>query len=97
MSVNYLSFVFRNQVKTKSKYRILNFVFQFIKNTKWHFGYTDWGGWESNNIEKESQDGFFSAPTKVINGAEKYVTQIFILNKVGVLKENLYFTLFKLQ
>ena len=42
MRVNYLNFVFRNEVKTKSKYRILNFVFQFIKNTKWHFGYTDW-------------------------------------------------------
>ena len=41
MTVNYLNFVFRIEVKTKSKYRILNFVFQFIKNTKWHFGYTD--------------------------------------------------------
>ena len=51
MRVNSLNFVFRNEVKTKSKYRILNFVFQFIKNTKWHFGYTDWGGWESENIE----------------------------------------------
>ena len=97
MRVNYLNFVFRNEVKTKSKYRILNFVFQFIKNTKWHFGYTDWGGWESENIKKENHDGFLSPCTKVINGSEKYVTQIFILNKVGVLKENLYFTLFKLQ
>ena len=43
MVVNYLNFVFRIEVKTKSKYRILNFVFQFIKNTKWHFGYTDSG------------------------------------------------------
>ena len=41
MVVNYLNFVFRIEVKTKSKHRILNFVFQFIKNTKWHFGYTD--------------------------------------------------------
>ena len=41
MTVNYLNFVFRIEVKAKSKYRILNFVFQFIKNTKWHFGYTD--------------------------------------------------------
>ena len=40
--VNYLNFVFLNEVKSKSKYRILNFVFEFIKNTKWHFGYTDW-------------------------------------------------------
>ena len=28
------------EVKTKSN-KILNFVFQFIKNTKWHFGYKD--------------------------------------------------------
>ena len=41
MKVNYLDFVFRIEVKTKSKYRILNFVFQFIKNAKWYFGYTD--------------------------------------------------------
>ena len=42
MIVNYLNCVFLIEVKTKSKYRILNFVFQFIKKTKWHFGYTDW-------------------------------------------------------
>ena len=41
MVVNYLNFVFLNEVKPKSKYRILNVVFQLIKNTKWHFGYTD--------------------------------------------------------
>ena len=41
MVVNYLNFVFLIEVKSKSKYRILNFVFQFIKNTKWHFGFTD--------------------------------------------------------
>ena len=41
MTVNYLNFVFRVEVKTKSKDRILNFVFQFIKDTKWHFGHTD--------------------------------------------------------
>ena len=39
--VSYLNFVFFIKVKTKSKYKILNFVFQFIKKTKWHFGYTD--------------------------------------------------------
>ena len=42
MIVNYLNCVFLIEVKTKSKYRILNFVLQFIKKTKWHFGYTDW-------------------------------------------------------
>ena len=41
MVVNYSNFVFRIEVKTKSKHRILNFVFQFVKNTKWHFEYTD--------------------------------------------------------
>ena len=41
MVVSYLNFVFFIKVKAKSKYRILNFVFQFIKKTKWHFGYTD--------------------------------------------------------
>ena len=32
--VNYLNFVFRIEVKTESKHKILNFVFQFIENTK---------------------------------------------------------------
>ena len=39
--VNYLNFILHIEVKAKSKYRILNFVFHFIKNTKWPFGYTD--------------------------------------------------------
>ena len=39
--VSYLNFVFFIKVKAKSKYRFLNFVFQFFKKTKWHFGYTD--------------------------------------------------------
>ena len=38
---NYLNFDFLSEVKTKSKYRILNFVFQIIKYMKWYFGYTD--------------------------------------------------------
>ena len=41
MVVSYLNFVFFIEVKAKSKYRILNFVFQFIKKTKWDFGHTD--------------------------------------------------------
>ena len=41
MVVSYLNFVFFIEVKAKSKYSILNFVFQFIKKTKWHFGYMD--------------------------------------------------------
>ena len=41
MVVSYLNFVFFVEVKAKSKYRILNFVFQFIKKMKWHFGCTD--------------------------------------------------------
>ena len=39
--VSYLNFVFFIEIKAKSKYRILNSVFQFIKKTKWYFGYTD--------------------------------------------------------
>ena len=42
MVVNYLNFVFLIEIKSKSKYRILNFVFQYIQNTKWHFGYMDY-------------------------------------------------------
>ena len=34
-------FVFFIEVKAKFKYRILNFVFQFIKKTKLHFGHRD--------------------------------------------------------
>ena len=41
MVVKYFNFVFHIEVKTKSTYKILNLVFQFIKNMKWHFGYTD--------------------------------------------------------
>ena len=41
MVVSYLNFFFFIEVRVKSKYRILNFVFQFIKKKKWHFGNTD--------------------------------------------------------
>ena len=41
MVVSYLNFVCFIKVKAKSKYRILNFVFKFIKETKWYFRYTD--------------------------------------------------------
>ena len=37
--VNYLNFVFHTEVNTKSKYKILNFVYQ---KTIWHFGYPDY-------------------------------------------------------
>ena len=39
MVVKYLNLVFHIEVKTKSNYKILNFVFQFIKNMRWHLGY----------------------------------------------------------
>ena len=39
--VSYLNSVFHIEVKTKSNDKFLNFVFQFIINAKWHFGYTD--------------------------------------------------------
>ena len=32
MEINYLNFAFHIEVKTKSKYKILNFIFQFINN-----------------------------------------------------------------
>ena len=32
MEINCLNFAFHNEVKTKSKYKTLNFVLQFIKN-----------------------------------------------------------------
>ena len=38
MVVSYLIFVFFIEVKAKSKYRILNFVFQFIKKTEMAHG-----------------------------------------------------------
>ena len=41
MVVSYLNFVCFIEVKAKSKYRILNFVFKFIKKMKWHFGHKD--------------------------------------------------------
>ena len=40
MVVNYLNFVFLTEVKANLSIGFLNFVFQFNKNTKWHFGYT---------------------------------------------------------
>ena len=36
-----LNLIFYVEVETKSKFKNLNFVFQFIKNTKWHFEGTD--------------------------------------------------------
>ena len=38
--VSYLNSVYDIEVKTKSNDKFLNFLFQFIINTKWHFGYT---------------------------------------------------------
>ena len=42
MVVSYLNFVFHIELKVKSKYKILNFVFQFIKNTMalWVHGFS---------------------------------------------------------
>ena len=38
IAVNYLNFAFDTEVQSKSNDSFLNFVFQFTKNTKWHFG-----------------------------------------------------------
>ena len=35
-------FVIYIEIKTKSKYKILNFVLQFTNNAKWHFGFMDY-------------------------------------------------------
>ena len=42
MVVSYLNFVFHIELKVKSKYKILNFVFQLIKNTMalWVHGFS---------------------------------------------------------
>ena len=42
MVVSNLNFVFHIELKVKSKYKILNFVFQFIKNTMalWVHGFS---------------------------------------------------------
>ena len=42
--------LFQFEVKAKSKYRILNFVFQFIKKMKWNFGYTDCRAFANNRF-----------------------------------------------
>ena len=42
--LNYLNFVFYTELKIKSKNKISDFVFHFIKNTKWHLGCTDSSG-----------------------------------------------------
>ena len=44
-----MNFVFHIEMKTKSNDKTLNFVFQFIKNTKWHFGYTDLDGIDTDD------------------------------------------------
>ena len=41
MVVNYLNLVLHTDVKTRYEYKVLNIVFQFIKDTKWHLGCTD--------------------------------------------------------
>ena len=39
---NLFNFHFHFCIKNENKYSILNFVFQFIMKTKWHFGYADY-------------------------------------------------------
>ena len=47
--VNYLNFTYHIEIKTKSKYKILNFLFQLIKNMNRQFGYTDSSGLRIRN------------------------------------------------
>ena len=58
MVVSYLNFVFFVKVKARSKYRILNFVFQFIKKTKWQFGYTDHSAFPKSFRAESKMEGF---------------------------------------
>ena len=62
MVVSYLNFVFFIEVKTKSRYRILNFVFQFTKNTKWHFGLSVNGSSDNGSSENKQNTYFFVVP-----------------------------------
>ena len=56
--VNYLNFIFHIAVKTKSMYKTLNFVIQFIKNTKWYFRHRDFLNFHSY-LEHSSIRNFF--------------------------------------
>ena len=51
------------KVKAKSKDKILNFAFQFIKNTKWHFGYTDLNRPTTSNVISNSQSVSVEVPS----------------------------------
>ena len=70
MVVNYLNFVFHIEVKTKSNYKILNFIFQFIKNTKWHFGYTDFR-YLSNIFAKMYEINFCPQPLVMMSSTKR--------------------------
>ena len=54
--VNYLNSVFHIEVKTKSNDKFLNFIFQFIENTKWHFGYMDFHSLETRHKQQKEPD-----------------------------------------
>ena len=61
--MNYFDFVFYMKVKTKPKYKILNFAFQFIKNTKLHFGYKDLNCSTTSNVISNSQSVSVEVPS----------------------------------
>ena len=54
MVVNYFNLVFHIEAKTKSKYKILNFVFLFIKKT--NFECVDLVATQHQVTEKESKN-----------------------------------------
>ena len=56
-------FLFQFQYRNENQNFISNFVFQFIKKTKWQFGYTDLTGIAEGSFDSRFKD-FLSKNTK---------------------------------
>ena len=50
----------------------MNFVFQFIKNTKWRFGYTDSGGFKDKVISLFKTN----SPKQIVYGKGKKLNKL---------------------
>ena len=64
----------KNLLNMKIVVNYLNFVFQFIKNTKWHFGYTDSPSLKKLNFPKFA----FNFPCDKVNFRLTHRTHITI-------------------
>ena len=80
--VNYLNFIFHIAVKTKSMYKTLNFVIQFIKNTKWYFRYRDFLNFHSY-LEHSSIRNFFQLFSRII--FSYFQAKMYLLCSISVL------------